>query len=74
MSPGSSPSPDRRVGSCDLENPVYARNMELIEKLSKRTDEELVEAEMATSDEDEEDESRGRQVRRLETGSSAFND
>ena len=61
--PGRSPSPDRRTSASCMDNPVFARNMGLMEKLSQRTDEEWVEAEMATSEEEEDDEARGRQVR-----------
>jgi len=63
LSPARSPSPERQISACDIENPVYTKNMELMERLSKWTDEEWAEAEMATSDEEAEDEEpRGRQV------------
>lgn len=69
ISPDPSPSPDRRIGACGVENPVYARNMEIMERMSKRTDEDWVEAEMVTSeDEDEDEEPRGRQVRQQAHG------
>ena len=63
ISPERTPSPTYRIGSNRTENPVFANNMALMEKLSKRTDEEWAAAEMATSDEDEDDEPRGRHVR-----------
>ena len=57
-------SSGRRVGASRPENSTYARNLNLMDKFDKRTDEEWVEAEMATSDEEEcEEEPRGRQVR-----------
>jgi hypothetical protein len=63
LSPARSPSLERQVSACDVENPLYTKNMALMERLSKWTDEEWAEAEMATSDEEEEDdEPRGRQV------------
>jgi len=63
LSPARSPSPERQISACDMENPVYTKNMELMERLSKWTDEDWIEAEMATSDEEDEDEEpRGRQV------------
>lgn len=63
LSPPRSPSLERQISAYDTENPVYTKNLELMERLSKRTDEEWVEAEMATSDEEEDDEEpRGRQV------------
>lgn len=58
---GRSPSPDRRAASHGLLNPVLAGNYALMNKFGKRTDVEWVAAEMATSDE-EDDEPRGRQV------------
>lgn len=63
LSPPRSPSLERQISACNTENTVYTKNMELMERLSKRTDEEWAEVEMATSDEEEEDdEPRGRQV------------
>lgn len=64
LSPARSPSLERQISVSDKGNPVYTKNMELMERLSKRTDEEWAEAEMATSDEEDEDEEpRGTQVK-----------
>lgn len=63
MPPERTPSPTYRTRSNRPENPVFENNMALMEKLSERTDEEWAAAEMATSDEDEDDEPCGRHVR-----------
>ena len=65
MSLGQTPSPTREMSSNGPENPVFAHNMKLMDKWSKRTDEDWAAVEMETSDEDEDVGPRARRVRLL---------
>lgn len=59
---GRSSSPERVMGCNGLGNPTFAKNWKRMVKLGRRTDQEMIEAEMATSDEDASEEPQERSV------------